>query len=273
MTDGHATHLYYLPPGVDFATELVLGLQERMAGTAPEAMARVILFVNSQRMRRRVTEVMTGSGAGFLPKITVVSDLGSDPVLADLPPQTPDLRRRLELAILVKGLLQAQPELAPMTARFDLAESLADLLTEMQDEAVTTGAIAGLDVSGHSAHWARTQAFLRIIAPYCLGQDDAQSRQRLAVQRIAQRWAEVPPTGPVILAGSTGSRGTTAALMQAIAGLRQGAVVVPGFDAVMPDGVWATMDDAMTAEDHPQYRFRRLMEALQVPPSGNRETP
>ena len=270
MTEATIPNLYYLPPGVDFATELVLGLQERMAGSAPEAMARVILFVNSQRMRRRVTEVMTARGAGFVPTITVVSDLGSDPVLSDLPPQTPDLRRRLELAILVKGLLQAQPELAPMTARFDLAESLAELLTEMQDEAVTAEAIAALDVSGHSVHWSRTQAFLQIIAPYCLGQDDAQSRQRLAVQRIAQRWAEVPPTSPVILAGSTGSRGTTAALMQAIAGLQQGAVVVPGFDAVMPDGVWATMDDAMTAEDHPQYRFRRLMEALKVPPSGFR---
>ena len=270
MTDGASPNLFYLPPGVDFATELVLGLQDRMAGTPPEAMAQVTLFVNSQRMRRRVTEVMTAQGAGFLPKITVVSDLVDDPFLLYLPPQTPDLRRRLELAKLVKGLLLALPELAPMTARFDLADSLADLLTEMQDEAVTAEAIAALDVSGHSAHWARTQAFLQIIAPYCLGQDDAQSRQRLAVQRLVELWARVPPTSPVILAGSTGSRGMTADLMQAVARLQQGAVVVPGFDAVMPDGVWATMDDAMTAEDHPQYRFRRLMQALQVPPAGFR---
>ena len=265
-----APRLFYLPPGVDFATELVLGLHDRLSGQPPEAMARVHLFLNSQRMRRRVVEVMTAHGASFLPVMQVVSDLGSDPILSDLPPQVPDLRRRLELASLIKGLLRAQPELAPMTVRFDLAESLADLLAEMQDEDVSPEAIAGLDVSGHSAHWARTQAFLQIVAPYCLTQGDAQSRQRLAVQRLAQHWRETPPAHPVIIAGSTGSRGTTAALMQAIAGLAQGAVVVPGFDAQMPGAVWAGMDDAMTAEDHPQFRFRRLMDGLGVPPTGFR---
>ena len=160
-----APRLFYLPPGVDFATELVLGLHDRLSGQPPEAMARVHLFLNSQRMRRRVVEVMTAHGASFLPVMQVVSDLGSDPILSDLPPQVPDLRRRLELASLIKGLLRAQPELAPMAVRFDLAESLADLLAEMQDEDVSPEAIAGLDVSGHSAHWARTQAFLQIVAP------------------------------------------------------------------------------------------------------------
>jgi double-strand break repair protein AddB len=269
MTDD-APHLYHLPPGADFATDLVLGLQDRLAGRPPEAMAKVTLFLNSQRMRRRVTQVMTARGATFLPAMRVVSDLGDDPALSDLPPQVPDLRRRLELAALVKGLLRVQPELAPMAARFDLAESLGDLLAEMQDEAVTATALADLDVSGHSAHWARTQAFLRIIAPYCLDTDDAPSRQRIAVQRLIGHWQEQPPQHPVIIAGSTGSRGTTAALMQAIAGLAQGAVVVPGFDALMPDLVWQGMDDAMTAEDHPQYRYRRLMEALGVGPEAFR---
>ena len=50
--------LFHLPPGVDFATELVLGLQERMAARPPEDTARVRLFLNSQRMRRRVIEVV-----------------------------------------------------------------------------------------------------------------------------------------------------------------------------------------------------------------------
>ncbi len=262
--------LYYLPPGVDFARELVLGLQDRLQGQPPEAMARVHLYLNSRRMQRRVVEVMAAAGAHFLPVMQVVSDLGADPILSDLTPPPPDLRRRLELARLIKGLLHAQPELAPMAARFDLAESLADLLTEMQDEDVTPDAIAGLDVSGHSAHWARTQAFLRIVAPYCLAGGDAQSRQRLAVQRLAQGWQAAPPSDPVIIAGSTGSRGTTAALMQAIAGLAQGGVVVPGFDAAMPGAVWDSMDDAMTAEDHPQFRFRRLMDTLGVGPAGFR---
>ncbi|MEO8241643.1 MAG: double-strand break repair protein AddB [bacterium] len=262
--------LFYLPPGVDFASQLVLGLRERLAGQPPEAMARVALYVNSQRMRRRVTQVMVAEGAGFLPRILVVSELGADPVLAGFAPQVSDLRRRLELAKLIKGLLRAQPELAPMVARFDLADSLADLFAELQDEAVSPDALAALDVSGHSAHWARTQAFLQIVTPFSLEQGDPQSRQREAVRRLAALWQAVPPSDPVVIAGSTGSRGTTALLMQAIAGLATGAVVVPGFDPWLPGPVWRGMNEALTDEDHPQYRFRRLMDALDVPPTAFR---
>ena len=270
MTEpGHA-NLFYMPPGVDFATELVLGIKDRMAGHAPEAMARIRVFVNSQRMRRRVQDVMTASGASFVPVMTVVTELGSDIALSDFPPPVTDLRQRLELAGLVRQLLRAQPELAPQAARFDLADSLATLLAEMQDEAVAPEALAGLDMSGHSAHWARAQAFLNIITPLYQNKADQQLRQREAVLRLARAWQTDPPQDPVIIAGSTGSRGTTALLMQHIAGLQHGAVVLPGFDTDLPAQVWSGMNDAMTSEDHPQFRFRKLMLALDVTPDGVR---
>ncbi|OYW58055.1 MAG: double-strand break repair protein AddB [Rhodobacterales bacterium 12-65-15] len=72
----------------------------------------------------------------------------------------------------------------------------------------------------------------------------------------------------MILAGSTGSRGTTALLMQAVARLPQGAVVLPGFDFDQPEAVWTSMSDALTAEDHPQYRFRKVMEGLGTGPAA-----
>jgi double-strand break repair protein AddB len=69
-----------------------------------------------------------------------------------------------------------------------------------------------------------------------------------------------------LLAGSTGSRGTTALLMQAVARLPQGAVVLPGFDFDQTEDVWRDLSDAMTSEDHPQYRFSRLMDDLAIGP-------
>jgi ATP-dependent helicase/nuclease subunit B len=265
VTDQRPANLFYLPPGVDFATQLVMGLHDRMQGRPPEDMAHVHLFLNSQRMRRRVTAVMTATGAGFLPRMAVVSELGSDIALSDLTPAVPGLRQQLELARLVKQLLLAQPELAPLSARFDLAESLSGLLAEMQDEAVTPDALANLDMSGHSAHWARTQAFLNIIAPLYQAKTDQSLRQREAVLRLARSWQDAQPSDPVIIAGSTGSRGTTAMLMQAIARLDAGAVVLPGFDVDLPDRVWSGMNDVMTDEDHPQFRFRKLMVSLDTP--------
>lgn len=262
-------HVFTLPPGVDFATELVAGLRERMAGP-PESMATVRLFLNSERMRRRVIAGFTAQGAGFLPRIAVIKDLAQDPILADLPQGTSALRRQLDLARLIGKLLEAQPDLAPRAALYDLADSLARLLAEMQDEGVGAGVIAGLDVSNHSAHWARTQAFLAIIEPFSGDASDPEARQRTAVLRLTTAWKAVPPEGPVIVAGSTGSRGVTALLMQAVARLRHGAVVLPGFDGDLPDAVWRTMEDALTAEDHPQYRFRKLMAALDLSPENLR---
>ena len=261
-----ANNVFSLPPGVDFATELVRGLVGRMAGKPPEAMAQVTLYLNSKRMRTRVTEVFAQGQASFLPRMFVLSELAQHPILADLPATTSALRRQLDLSRLIDGLLRAQPDLAPRSALFDLARSLGLLLDEMQDEGVSADAISTLDVSGHSAHWARTQAFLRIVAPVLAAQDGP-ARHRIAAERLAEVWKTNPPQGHVIIAGSTGSRGPVAVIMQAVASLPQGMLVLPGYDTDMPDAVWTAMDNALTAEDHPQYRFRRLMDLLDITPA------
>lgn len=265
-------HVFHLPPGVDFAPALVAGLRARLASHPPEAMAGVTLFLNTNRMRRRVIDAFCADGPGFLPRLRVLTDISEGMALPGLPSAVSPLRRRLELSQLIARLLDAQPDLAPRAAIFDLADSLAGLMDEMQGEGVSPEIIGALDVSDHSAHWARTRAFLSIVAPYFSGEGapDSETRQRLAVSRIAALWQADPPEGPVIVAGSTGSRGTTAALMQAVAALPQGALVLPGLDPDMPDWVWERLTDAMTGEDHPQFRFRRLMERLDIPASAIR---
>lgn len=260
--------VFSLPPGADFPAELVVGLRERMAGQPPQAMARVRLYVNTQRMRRRIVDLMSASGAGFLPRIRLVSELGDEVSVPGLPAAIPPLRRRLELTRLVARLLEAQPDLAPKSALYDLADSLAGLMDEMQGEGVAPERIAALDVSSHSAHWARTQAFLGIVSPFFgpSAPPDAEARRRMVVDRLAEAWAVNPPQYPVIVAGSTGSRGTTALFMQAVMRLPQGALILPGFDADMPAPVWHALDHALTAEDHPQFRFRHLLNLLDMQP-------
>ena len=256
--------LFALPPGVDYPAELVAGLIARMAGQPPEAMARVALVLNTQRMRRRVTDCLQAAGARFLPRLLLVTEVaGLGPLALPRPP--PPLRRRLELSVLLDGLLATGTTDFPRAALYDLADSLATLTEEMAGEGVTPDRIAGLDVANHSAHWARTRAFLAIVAQALDGDvPDAEARLRQAVLALADRWAARPPAHPVIVAGSTGSRGTTALLMQAVARLPDGAVVLPGFDFDQPRAVWDSMADALTAEDHPQYRFRRVMAELGV---------
>ena len=262
--------VFAMPPGADFPALLVAGLQDRLRGRAPETAARVTLIVNTERMRRRITDLWVGPA--LLPRLRLVTDLGRDTVLPGLPTAVPKLRRRLEIARLVAGLLDREPGVGPRAALYDLSDSLAALLDEMQGEGVTPGQVAALDVSDHSAHWQRTQAFLGIVAPLFAdpSQPDTEARQRMVVRRLAALWADAPLPAPVILAGSTGSRGTTLRLMQAVVALPQGALVLPGFDFDQPAAVWDGMDDALTSEDHPQYRYRRLLSALDLRPAAVR---
>lgn len=269
MFESGQPRIFALPPGADFPAELVRGLRERLAGSPPEAMANVQLFVNTQRMRRRITEIFAASGPGLLPQIRLITDLDTEAALEGIPPAVSPLRRRLELTRLIAHLLDAAPDLAPRAALYDLADSLATLMDEMQGEGVPPEAIAALDVSNHSAHWTRTQQFLSIVQPF-FGTDEApdpEARQRRTVEALAARWAIAPAEGPVIVAGSTGSRGTTLRFMQAVAALPQGALVLPGYDFDLPVPVWEGMSDALTAEDHPQFRFRRMMDVLGFQPT------
>ncbi|MGL4235241.1 double-strand break repair protein AddB [Tabrizicola sp.] len=261
-------NLFALPPGVDFPSELVAGLLDRMSDKPPEALARVTLIVNTQRMRRRVIECLQAQGPRLLPRLLLVTEVAA---LSNAPLPTPisPLRRRLELSVLLDRLLATGTTQFPRAALYDLADSLAALMEEMQGEGVLPERIAALDVANHSAHWARTQAFLGIVAEAIGGgPSDAEALLRQVVTDLAVDWATKPPGDPVILAGSTGSRGTTALLMQAVARLPGGAVILPGFDFDQPKAVWDSMNDALTAEDHPQYRFRRLMEGLQCGPDA-----
>lgn len=270
MFDEPGPRLFALPPGVDFPRTFVAGCLDRWRGMAPEKIARITIFLNSERMRRAVSDAFIGQGAMLLPRLRLVTDpLGGAPVAGMAVPISA-LRRSLELAQLVRPLLAGQDRLSPQSAAYALAESLGELLAEMQTEGVGAEALRALDVSDQSEHWTRALSFLSIINDY-LGPDaepDPAATMRRAVETLCDRWAMQPPPDPVIVAGSTGSRGATALLMQRAARLPQGAVVLPGFDRDLPRAVWHALSDAMTSEDHPQYRFRLLCDALGVPPDA-----
>jgi len=257
--------VFALAPGVDFPHALVSGLIARHTGQPPEALARVELIVNTRRMARRIRALFDDGPALLLPRIRLVTDLGDLTGLEDIAPVVSPLRRRLELVQLVARFLDAAPDFAPRAALFDLADSLAGLMAEMQGEGVSPADIAKLDVVDQSGHWSRTQAFLAIVQSYfdrAHAAPDAEARQRRLVEHLSAKWAATPPQHPMIIAGSTGSRGATHLLMQAVARLPQGALVLPGFDFDMPAGLWPTLDDPLIAEDHPQFRFYALMKAL-----------
>ena len=263
-------NLYALPPGVDFPTELVRGLLERYRHRPPEDLARLRLYLNSGRMKRRVEAAFDRFGACLLPQIGLVTDFAALP-LPGIPAAVSPLRRRLELARLVTEFIERLPGFEAGAGVFALAESLADLMAEMRIENVSVSALEALDIEAtHAEHWRASLRFIQIIARYFEegAEPDPEGRLRAVVDGLVTLWRSAPPADPILIAGSTGSRGATAALMAAVARLQNGAVVLPGFDFEMSDPIWGSLCSAeLPLEDHPQFRFAALCQELGTSPS------
>ncbi|MEO1606593.1 MAG: double-strand break repair protein AddB [Pseudomonadota bacterium] len=262
--------LFGLPPGVDFARAVIDGIERRLSGEAPEAWARVTLIVNTRRMARRLTALFDDGPARLLPKILTFADL--DTLAPDflLPQSHSFLRRRLELRQLVEKLLDQLDNPTPRSSLFDLADSLASLIDEMQSEGIDADAINQIDVGSISGHWTNTKAFVDIANRYIEETQtapDPEGRQRKLIEHLARRWKEKPSLNPVIVAGSTGSRAPTLMLMKAVSSLPNGAVILPGFDFHLSKAVWSELKDPLTACDHSQFRFQKVGDALGVDPT------
>jgi len=274
--DPTTPRLFALPPGVDFPRAVVQGLFERLGDRPPTALARVTLLANARSMEQALSaalvEEAASRGAALLPRINLVTDPWALALPHEVPEAVSPLARRLELLRVVRALLEREPGLAPEHDAFDLADSLAGLLEEMQFEAVGRDAIDRIDVAEHAAHWQLGRRFIDIVLDMleAEGTRDEAGRLRHIIDRTIAAWEAAPPTDPLIVVGSTGSRGASRDLMKAVARLPAGAIILPGFDFDMPDHAWKALDDSLTAEDHPQFRYRRLVDELGASPQDVR---
>ena len=186
--------------GQEFPATLLEGLTQRLQHSPAEDWARVEIYVNTRRMQRRLSELFLKGPARLMPKLHLVTDLAKHPTLTDLSMPVPALRRRLEIAQLVRQLLSQVDGLAPRSAVFDLANSLATLMDEMQGEGIEPDAITNLDVSDVSGHWERALKFINIVQRYFEhgATPDVETRQRASVWALTEGWKTLPPEHPII---------------------------------------------------------------------------
>ncbi|MEM6306353.1 MAG: double-strand break repair protein AddB [Pseudomonadota bacterium] len=256
--------IYGVQPGVDFAQALTVGLTACMQPHPPHMAGQIDLYLNTERMRRRVKHLYQTNPLTIIPNLKLVTEL---PLWAPHKRQSP-LGHMLEISDLVRPFLDAQPDLAGKSALYDLSNSLMDILDEMQIENVPFDTIAALDVTDESGHWDRALQFLQIVQTYLKDHNTLTPAQiqRRATDALITAWAYDPPQQPVIVAGSTGSRGTTFDLMRAVATLPNGAIILPGFDFDLPTHVWDRLAQDPPNKDHPQYQFAKLLVNLDMTP-------
>jgi ATP-dependent helicase/nuclease subunit B len=143
-----------------------------------------------------------------------------------------------------------------------LADELARLLDQVQTEGLSLDQVDHLVPDLYADHWRLTVNFLSILRTHwpvlleSIGALDPADRRNQLISAQASAWADNPPAFKIIAAGSTGSIPATAHLLETVARLPTGRVVLPGLDRYLSDEDW----QAVTIDpSHPQYGLARLI--------------
>ncbi|MEM9429355.1 MAG: double-strand break repair protein AddB [Pseudomonadota bacterium] len=259
MTLAKRPRVFALPPGVDFGAALLAGLDRQLADRDPMVAAEATLILSTERSRRRLAALIEAGPVRLGPRLLTLTDFGRDRAI------DPPLSRQLLLTQLIDKLIEREPDLGPRSGAFALAGSLEELLSELEEEGVPPDRLERIDAAALAGHWQRSLRFLRLLREVGAA-GGAGAARRVALLQEAARLTAAPPSHPVVVAGSTGSRGATPELMAAVAALPEGAVVLPGVDPHLPPEVWDRLTEPDARPDHPQWSIARICARLGVRP-------
>ncbi|MEK9968051.1 MAG: double-strand break repair protein AddB [Ferrovibrio sp.] len=246
----------------------------RQHGADPLKLSAVTVLLPTRRACRALAEAFLRQGDGTALLLPVIRPLG------DVDEDELDLRgigeagddavpfEVMERNLLLARLVQSSPLAGGDSANaLRLARELGHLLDAAATEEVGLDRLPGLVPAELAGHWQQTLDFLKIIREHWPAikaeegrSDSAEHRQRVT-QRWIDLWQAMPPQGPVIAAGSTGTIPATARLLKLISRLPQGSVVLPGLDKGLDEKSWKAAHDEPT---HPQHALAHLLDTLGV---------
>ena len=267
-------HLFTIAAGADFAENLAKGVIARSGGD-PLALSRSVIYLPTRRAARSFGDAFTKllGGSALLPQFRALGDAEDDDLAFDTMLEGLDLaeaidpiRRQLLLAPLVRRWdSRARGGTLTIAQSMALAESLAGVMDEIERQDVTLEKLEALAPAALAEHWRDVAGFLALIHsewPKILAAEqrmNPSARLNAALKLTAERLGRQSGGGMVIAAGSTGSIPATARLIDAIARLQNGAVVLPGLDRELDDKSWEELDPG-----HPQFGLKQLLERMEA---------
>src|SRR6476469_1826239 len=277
MSDPGRVTVYTIPSHRSFADALAAGLIAQFGGE-PLGLAQGRILLPNNRAVRAVTEAFVRqSGNGLLlPRLIPIGDPELDERVAGaldrideevLPPAIEPTERLLTLASIIKA--GASPEDLRMAA--ELARTLDALLIEEIHPSKLRDAVA--ESSDLARHWEKSLTKLQLIYenwPQILageGVIDAADRRNRMLRAIAAGWETDPPSGFTCAAGITTAAPAVAAVVERVARMPEGMVVLPGLwlSNVFPDTEWDALgpDEQGRGETtHPQFHLKLLLHRL-----------
>lgn len=302
-TAARGPRVFTIAPGAPFAETLAASLLDGrlvpgfpVAGD-PLALAAATIYVPTRRLARVLRANFAArapNGSAILPSVKPLGEVDENEGVFDgvaqddltLDPPIPATDRLLHLATLVRAWKRRLP--AHVAARFGeevvvpasaadavwLAHDVASLIDEIITEGSDFSRLPGLVPEGLAGWWQITLEFLTIVTEHwpqflaARGQTDPATHGDRLLRLEAERLRRSPPAGPVIAAGSTGSRPATAELLKVIASLPNGAVVLPGLDRTLDSRSWDALVSIPARPallGHPQFGLAKLLRTVAAP--------
>ena len=262
--------IFTIPASYDFILTLARGVLARSAQTA-QALDSFEIILPSLRAASAFGEVLQDCAEQktlILPKITTLLPEQEEEFAfgdSDLPPPIDPLRRLLMLRPLIEAFEKKRADAPPpMEQSLQLAEELARFQDACEYEHIADKAFVALSPpENYAEHWQQIIQFLAIIREkwplilQSLNRSNPVAWRLSLLRRKSAAWREQPPSHTVIFAGSTGSVLASAELMQCVASLPKGEVILPGLDQVMTPECHQSVLETM---EHPQHTMCRLLE-------------
>lgn len=264
--------LYTIPSGTGFLERLAEGLMAMAEGGDELALARMRVLLPTRRACRELQAAflrLAGDKPLLLPRLQPIGDVDSDEIdlryagLVDAEINIPPAISTLERNFILATLVQKKDPSLHLDKALVLAGDLARLMDTVYTEDLNFSNLAHIVPQDLSDHWKITLEFLEIVTtawPLILaerGQIDAADRRNRLLKTLAEIWAETPPDGYIIAAGSTGSIPSAGALLTTIANLPKGLVILPGLDKDLEKESWEHLSDT-----HPQATMRNLIKRM-----------
>ncbi len=203
-----------------------------------------------------------------------------------MPPRLGELERRLTLARLVAAWAEERRCSAPLVvggpaSTLALAGDLARLMDDMVTRGVDWRRARQTGAGRSSTNTGSTRCdFLRIAREAWpsisqeIGRIEPAARRDRLIDARSRAPDRAARSGPVIAAGSTASMPATAKFLSAVAGLKQGAVVLPGLDTDLDEDAWQTIGGVSDAHgqvhharlrsNHPQFAMQALLDRFGI---------
>lgn len=251
-------------------------------GSALPPLSSWTILVPNRRTARELREkffALSRSEALLLPRIQPIGDLDEDFFFdAAGPMGFPDalspVARQFTLQALIHEWAALNPHLplaqtltrSPQQTQA-LARSLAQLVDELEIEEKPLSLIRqaiDLDLAHHREAILGLVGLIDQRLPQIQHEEGligAKERRSRLIRANAEKLAGAQPARPIIAAGSTGTIPATRTLLNTIAGLPHGAVVLPGLDLGL-----ALEDWKHVSPQHPQFALKQLLESMGLEP-------